>query len=132
MPGDYVYAENSWGNSFYKIHEAKNYNTAKTQCESDGAYLAVPRSDAENAFIAGLIPDEKIWIGVNDIDEEGTFIAVDGTDVSYTKFPWWQPDNFLHKDGLDEDGVLILPNENWNDEKITNQYKFVCLYNILD
>ena len=29
---------------------------------------------------------------MNDIDEEGTFVSVNGIDVSYTKFPWWQPD----------------------------------------
>ena len=92
LPGDYAYVENAWGNSFNKIYEAKNYNAAKDQCESDGAHLAIPRSDAENAFITNLIPNEEIWIGVNDIDEEGTFVSVNGIDVSYTKFPWWQPD----------------------------------------
>ena len=119
-----------------------NYLDAKAQCESDGAYLAIPRSDAENAFIASLIPKENIWIGINDIDEEGTFKAVDGGDVSYTK--WLrgaiqndgtmrnEPDNWRGN----EDGVVILSgypdawNGFWGDGPITNQYKFVCMYNI--
>ena len=41
------------------IYEAKNYGTAKNQCESDGALLAIPRSEVENDFIAGLIRDES-------------------------------------------------------------------------
>ena len=89
LPGDYAYAENAWGNSFYKIYEAKNYNSAKDQCESDCSYLAIPRSDAENAFITSLIPNEKIWIGLNDIDEEGTFISVAGLHMTLTSSPSW-------------------------------------------
>ena len=41
------------------IYEAKNYGTAKNQCVSDGAFLAIPRSEVENDFIAGLIRDES-------------------------------------------------------------------------
>ena len=122
-----------------------NYLDAKAQCESDGAYLATPRSDAENDFIAGLLPSKNIWIGINDIDEEGKYVSVDGLDVSYTKwFPklsFWapngQPDNFLNSNGMDEDGVSII-RSTWNDQSsrfwddvfITNLFQFVCIYNL--
>ena len=122
-----------------------NYTDAIAQCEFDGAYLAYPRSEDENAFIASLIPNQNIWIGVNDIDEEGNFVSVDGLEVSYTK--WYtpsqpsQPDNFLTDDGFDEDGVQILwgrestwawldSNGFWNDLSIKNRLKFVCSYDI--
>ena len=139
LPDDYTFTMNSWGNSFYKIYQSMNYVDAKSQCESDGAYLATPRSDAENAFIAGLIPNQSIWIGVSDIDEEGQFISADGLDVTFTK--WYQkvrqPDNYQHGNGNDEDGVQIVGTSGWedskgfwNDQQITNRYKFVCHYNI--
>merc|ERR1711946_76812 len=86
LPWDYTYAKKSWGNLFYKTYGADNYDAAKTQCQSDGAFLAVPRSEAENDFIAGLIPNEDIWIGINDIENEGSFVAVDGRQVSWTKW----------------------------------------------
>ena len=42
----------SWDNSFYKKYDQnKNFTEAVAQCESDGAYLAFPRSSAENDFI---------------------------------------------------------------------------------
>ena len=139
LPDDYTFAMNSWGNSFYKTYGGMNYADAKAQCESDGAYLATPRSEAENSFIAGLIPDQSIWIGVNDIDEEGKFVAADGLDVSFTK--WYQkvrqPDNYQHTNGNDEDGVQIWGKGGyedqqgfWNDQQVTNRVKFVCSYNI--
>ena len=126
----YTYAVNTWGNSFYKTYEKMDYLDAKTQCESDGAYLAIPRSAAENAFIAGLIPNENIWIGVNDIDEEGTFVAVDGQEVSYTKWKSYQPDNYLNEDGVHILGDPNAANGFWNDQEITVKYQFVCMFNV--
>ena len=125
----YTFAVNIWGNSFYKTYEEMNYLDAKAQCESDGAYLAIPRSDAENAFIASLIPNDNIWIGVNDIDEEGTFAAVDGQDVTYTKWNSGEPN---HYEG-NEDGFLMVGGTNgmWADKGIEHQEKLVCMSNIL-
>ena len=84
---EYLIAENPWGRSYYKIYnEYKNYRDAQAQCVSDGANLAVPRSNAENNFIAGLIPNKQIWIGINDIDEEGIYVTVDGSGRVFTVF----------------------------------------------
>lgn len=115
-----------------------NYTDAIARCEFDGAYLAYPRSEDENAFIASLIPNQNIWIGVNDIDEEGNFTSVHGFEVSYTKWytPSGQPDNFEYDDGFDEDGVQIIwssdliSNGFWNDLPIKNLLKFVCSYDL--
>ena len=124
----YTFAINTWGNLFYKVYKAMNYLDAKAQCESDGAYLATPRSDDQNAFIASLIPNANIWIGLNDIDEEGTFVSVDDEEVSYTKWSYGEPNNLE-----DEDGVHISRSSNgyWNDASITIQYQFVCTSHIL-
>ena len=79
-PADYSVADNPWGRSHYKIyHEPKSYLEAQDQCNSDGANLAIPRSKVENDFIAGLIPDKIIWIGINDIANEGNFVTDDGS-----------------------------------------------------
>ena len=132
MPWDYTYAKKSWGNLFYKTYGADNYDAAKTQCQSDGAFLAVPRSEAENDFIAGLIPNEDIWIGINDIANEGSFVAVDGRQVSWTKWDSGEPNN----SGGNEDAVEIrqgnhyesIP-KSWNDLGGNESRKFVCISN---
>ena len=116
------------------------YGSAKAQCESDGSYLAIPRSEAENDFIASLIPNENIWIGINDIANEGSFVADDGREISWTKWDFGQPNNrhghAAHQHG--QDAVEIKqenPNQNipksWNDVNVF-QYsrKFVCLLHI--
>ena len=79
-PAEYSVAENPWGRSYYKIYlEPTTYRKAQAQCKSDGANLAIPRSKVENDFIAGLIPNKTIWIGINDIENEGNFVTDDGS-----------------------------------------------------
>ena len=104
------------------------YRSAKAQCEADGSFLAIPRSEAENDFIAGLIPHENIWIGINDIEEEGKFVAVDGSDISYTNWHPKEPSGTGYR-GDDEDGVEIRGYDdqtNWNDKEIHTINKFIC------
>ena len=124
LPSDYWYAENSWGKSFYKIYPAKSFRDADNQCKSDGSFLAIPRSEAENDFIARLIPNGHIWIGINDIEQEGIFVAVDGSKISYTN---WHPGE-PSPSGDGEDGVEIRgwDNGRWNDVGIDKRNKFVC------
>ena len=73
-----------------------SYAAADSQCKSDGSFLAIPRSEAENDFIASLIPNEYIWIGINDIEQEGRYVTVDGSAISYTNWHNGQPDNYIH------------------------------------
>ena len=128
MPTDYTFSENSWGNLFYKIYTTNlNYGDAKAQCESDGAFLAIPRSQAENDFFAGLVPDEPIWIGINDIEQEGSFVAVDGREISWTNWGTNEPNG-----GANENAVEIRPyrGNDWNDINASISKKFVCSLNI--
>ena len=103
------------------------YNAAKIQCESDGAFLAIPRSEAENDYIADLIPNKNIWIGINDIVQDGVFVAVDGSDITYTNWDSGEPNNY----GGNEDAVIIRVGHTkrqkaWNDSSKYNRERFVC------
>ena len=133
LPTDYIFAENSWGNLFYKIYITNlNYGDAKAQCESDGTFLAIPRSQAENDFFAGLFPNEIFWIGINDIEQEGSFVAVDGREVSWTNWSPNQPSG-VGSNGEDEDGVEISTwdgTRRWNDQTVSDEKKFVCSIDI--
>ena len=132
LPDDYFFVTQSWGNRFYKVYNGRmTYNAAKTQCESDGAFLAIPRSEAENDYIADLIPNKNIWIGINDIDQEGVFVAVDGSDITYTNWDSGEPNSF----GGNEDAVTIRVGHTkrqkaWNDVTEYNQQRFVCALRI--
>ena len=133
MPINYTFSENSWGNFFYKVYTIyRNYGDAKAQCESDGAFLAIPRSQAENDFLTGLLPDTVFWIGINDIEEEGNFVAVDGRDIIFTN---WYPGEPSGSGSVvaDEDGVELYLSRQyglWNDLGISMKRRFVCSIHI--
>ena len=105
-----------------------NYRDADSQCKSDGSFLAIPRSEAENGFIASLLPNDIIWIGINDIEQEGSFVAVDGSEISWTNWLEYKPDG-----GTSQNGVA-MSRENfgngddgrWYDFGVSNRLKFVC------
>ena len=131
LPNGYTFASNPWGDSFYKAYFDKmTYHDAVSQCESDGALLAFPRSEAENNFIANLFPSTgfSILIGINDIDEEGNFVSIDGRDLVFTKWDPSEPNDYNNN----EDAATIGKHESrgWNDVPVTHKYKFVCFYEI--
>ena len=140
LPTDYTFASNSWGYIiFYKIYnEGLDYGDAKAQCESDGSFLAIPRSEAEEDFLFGLFPTESLlnphtddlsmWIGINDIEQEGLFVAVDGREISWTNWGPGEPNG-----GLNENAVEIRIGRNpihWNDVTVKKLQKFICAINI--
>ena len=133
LPTDYIFAENSWGNLFYKAYTTGlNYGDAKAQCESDGTLLSIPRSQAENDFILGLFTGwANPWIGINDIEQEGSFVTVDGRELSELSWTNWLPGQPSGTgQGLDADGVEILSSGFWNDERAFVENKFVCSIDI--
>ena len=130
LPTDYISATSTWGDLFYKAYTTElDYEDAKAQCESDGTFLAVPRSQTQNDFFADLLTlnwDENLWIGINDIEEEGSFVAVDGREVSWTNWRSGEPSGI-------GDGVKIVGYDAYNRWSVTfasNTNKFVCSFDI--
>ena len=72
---------------------------AKTDCESIGAHLAVITSDQENTFL----DNRTGWIGLNDRDEEGKWVWVDGSVFNYTNWGSNQPNNLSYENCVSKD-----------------------------
>ena len=71
---------------------------------------------------------EYFWIGVNDIDEEGTFVSTDGSPLTYTNWKSGEPNDY----GSGEDAVVKHSDGFWNDVPSTYLYKIFCIYNIIN
>ena len=98
---------------------------AVESCESDAfnnGKLAEPKSEAEDEIVSDLSP-EVIWLGINDKNEEGTWVyQSDGSRIQYSNFSDPQPDNA----GNNEHCVLTnWQNQGWNDDKCE---QYVALY----
>ena len=85
-----------WGQIFWG-EGRKSCDTGFTKLL--GINMLVTLSHTYISILAG----NYVWIGLNDIAEEGTFVWTDGSPNTYAKFTDGEPDNYLNS----EDCVVI-------------------------
>lgn len=74
------------------------WRDGKSLCERDGAALPVPLSDEENKFIADLNYHEDTWLGINDLETEGTFVDNDEKPITYSNWYRGEPNDLYGED----------------------------------
>ncbi|HBF22248.1 MAG TPA: hypothetical protein DDW23_00410 [Planctomycetes bacterium] len=102
----------------YHLLESTTWTEAEAGAIALGGHLATVRSQAENDWIWSNFSnwggqDRDLWIGLNDVATEGTFVWSSGETSSFRYWATGQPDN----NGGNEDYVHIgeLNTDAWND-----------------
>ena len=105
LPDGYMYSERprSWGRFFWRRGGAADWQTAKNTCEQEGAELPVPRDYGQSHFMyqnacgPAFSTEPRtigcygiVWLGINDEENEGTFVDNDGVPIT---FSIWHTDN---------------------------------------
>ena len=117
------YQTTSWGTSQtieYKFYFGKNYEDGIAQCAADGPYkMPVINNPDENDQIASIMATRTpivrtIWLGINDVDNEGTWVDQNGNIVSYTNFQFTINNSSKNYARLLQD--LQHLSHNWNGE----------------
>merc|ERR1719333_1407566 len=77
------------GASCYRASPAKqNWYQAQEDCWAQGGYLAEVTSAEEEAALNEVInPDLQYWIGLNDEEQEGSFLWAESQQVA--SYPCW-------------------------------------------
>uniref|UniRef100_UPI00358E4E95 macrophage mannose receptor 1-like isoform X1 n=2 Tax=Myxine glutinosa TaxID=7769 RepID=UPI00358E4E95 len=81
-----------FNNKCYLLHierpEYKSWKLARESCKDEGADLiSIANVDEQMFMVVHLEPAHlKVWIGLNDINEEGHFVWSDGTPANYTNW----------------------------------------------
>ena len=91
------------GHFYSKYTGTANWFNAKSICESNGGYLAIPNSIAETDFIRNLSGVEQAgyaftWMGMTDEIAEGTWIDVLGNPVTFSYWASGEPNNQNNED----------------------------------
>ncbi|MDI1451053.1 lectin-like protein [Polyangium sp. 6x1] len=106
-----------------------NFANALQACATSGGYMVTVTSQAEQDFLFGTVIDKAIllprWLGLTDIDTEGTFVWGNGEPLAYTHWQQNQPDDY----NASEDCVeMYHVTGEWNDDNCTYEYHYVCEY----
>ena len=72
MANNYSYAQEFWGEFYYRSYGEMTAQEARDRCNRDGASLPVPGSAFENAFYADLYPDGQVWLGLTTVHDGST------------------------------------------------------------
>ncbi|XP_066502466.1 lymphocyte antigen 75, partial [Hoplias malabaricus] len=93
----------SFGGNCYLVvsnsHLLTSWHQALTRCTSMGANLVTIKSQDEQYFINAQLPDlhqvdiPDVWIGISDMDQDGSFKWVDKTDVQFSNWNSGFPKN---------------------------------------
>uniref|UniRef100_A0A8C5N5E3 C-type lectin domain-containing protein n=1 Tax=Leptobrachium leishanense TaxID=445787 RepID=A0A8C5N5E3_9ANUR len=94
-----------------------NWMKARTLCVRKGGDLAIITSEMEQRFVFAHSDTERHWIGLNDMEDEGKWGWIDGTDYN-TSVKFWkkgEPNDY----GKNEDCAMIHTTGEWNDSPCT-------------
>ncbi|XP_045578917.1 CD209 antigen-like protein E isoform X1 [Salmo salar] len=115
--------ESSW---YFLSTESKTWKESRQDCLKRGADLVIINSDKEQTFLFNL--KKRVWIGLTDSVNEGTWKWVDGTPLTTGYWYAKQPDN-AGPNG-DEDCAEIhkdqSPLKAWNDMSCGSKLNWVC------
>uniref|UniRef100_G1KWP1 Mannose receptor C-type 1 n=1 Tax=Anolis carolinensis TaxID=28377 RepID=G1KWP1_ANOCA len=106
--------------------ERKNWSAARTHCKSQGGNLASIPSKAVQAFLILLLKSisTEAWIGLNDINQEQSFLWTDGSGVYYTNW-----DNIPLRFDSDCVFMMKMPEKlvgKWRDGNCNHEKSYVC------
>ncbi|XP_065454482.1 C-type lectin domain family 4 member F-like [Chrysemys picta bellii] len=120
------------GNFYYFSHKKKSWDKAEQFCVSQDSHLISVPSQAEQEFLSRETQGKAHWIGLTDLETEGSWRWVDGTeyreDASRGFWAPNEPNNYeLETDG-GEDCVHTDPRfQNlWNDAKCSLLFRWIC------
>ncbi|KAM3680014.1 macrophage mannose receptor 1-like isoform 1-T1 [Ammospiza maritima maritima] len=121
------------------------WHAAQGVCFNLGGNLATIPNEQVQAFLFYHLKHAttNVWIGMNDINRESTFLWADGSTVSYTNWvngaPEKQQSYFdyyeferVTDDALETDCVFIMKSDGrWRDDSCDNERGYVCQMNSL-
>ncbi|XP_037072758.1 lectin BRA-3-like [Pollicipes pollicipes] len=90
------------------------------------ASLASVHNLLENAWIMETFQQMDMWLGLNDVAEEGQFVWTDGSPVDFTYWAAEQPDNYHDQDCAHMPDEVEPATGQWDDELCSEERNFLC------
>ncbi|XP_056315720.1 CD209 antigen-like protein B [Danio aesculapii] len=107
--------------------EAKSWSQSRQFCRDRGADLVIIKSEKKQKIVS-LLVNERVWIGLSDIESEGNLTWVDNSTLNQG---FWRKGEPNDEHGI-EDCVEIMGSHgfsalnNWNDLPCSQKRKAIC------
>ena len=95
----------------------KSYQDAWSRCDADGNFLAVPRTDEDQACLLKMASGKRAWLGLERTESVHQFRAADGLSRFGLDHRFWGPGQ--PGTTATENCVELLP-DGWNDCMCSN------------
>lgn len=126
----------SHGKCFLADPVRKRYHTASEDCNALGGVLGTPTSSDENDQLRDYLrqsigPNEQVWLGINDMGTEGTWVDQTGTTITFKN---WDTSGSRQPDGGQSQNCAALSGAargKWSDENCREEKPSVCQFNIV-
>ncbi|XP_070574176.1 lectin BRA-3-like isoform X2 [Ptychodera flava] len=133
-----VFGPLSHGGHEFKFYTLKvDWQSAKDHCISEGGFLAALKDEATTDAVTQYIEDQELgelvqgngfWIGLNDIETEGSYLWQDETEAQYANWAPGEPNNNTKKnpDGQDCTQMFKRRGWKWDDDYCFKMKSFIC------
>ena len=115
-------AHDTNGNCYIRMPTAKNFKDAEHNCGVQDGHRASIASDNENKLVRSL-SNRQLWIGLNDIAEENTFVWTDSSSYNYTM---WDGPKEPNNEGNGKEGPANCVRMTSSDTLCSDKLAYVC------
>ncbi|XP_069802351.1 hepatic lectin-like [Dendropsophus ebraccatus] len=110
---------------YFFSNSRTNWARARSMCVQKSADLVVINNENEQRFISAITGSLAYWIGLNDIESEGNWTWVDGTDY-ITSYKAWS-ENAPSDSAGENDCAQVWKLGKWSDKPCSEQNSFaIC------
>ena len=113
------------------VKSPHSWPDAEDNCQSLNSHLVDIRDANEDNFVINAVTSAMgkasyFWIGLNDLETNGTFVYTSGALVTYTSYGLGQP-SVISEDGTEENCFEITASREWNDKYCNWPLVSVCV-----
>ncbi|XP_050957267.1 CD209 antigen-like [Labeo rohita] len=96
---------------------SKSWSESRQYCKDQGADLVTIKTEVKQHFITSVLNanGERVWIGLTDINQEGTMQWVDNSSLTQGFWRKDQPDDYKGNEDCVELVSSVAALINWND-----------------
>ncbi|KFO22973.1 CD209 antigen-like protein E isoform X1 [Fukomys damarensis] len=112
------------GNCYFFSKSQRNWHDSLTACQEAGAQLVIVESAEEQSFLQQTSKSKgSTWMGLSDLNKEGTWHWVDGSPLSSSLGSYW---NKGEPNNIGEEDCVEFKDEGWNDGRCGNSNFWIC------